>query len=412
MGGLTCHQISFPFQIEDSDQSTGLWKARIREPLSAENRSENSKKLPSLIKETKALRIIHTLGREGKFMNKVPLFYHEKYGKYRFGRAHPFNPERFPGFAELVRENEVMNSSIEIKDATRAEDEDLEMVHTKEYIENVYEKEETGDVLTLDTPVLTEAPEAARMIVGGSLEAAKAAGDEGTALNMGGLHHAGRESGEGFCIFNDVAVAAQHLANQGKKVCIFDTDAHQGNGTMEIFYESSDVLFISIHQDPRTIYPGEGQIMELGKGEGKGYTVNIPLPKKSTVSEYQYAIEEIVKPIVEQFSPEVIIRNGGSDPHRSDALTELKLDMKGLKYLGETARNLAKEANAGHVDLMVSGYGKRVLEGWKAITIGSLDLDMELPSDKETGKFGGEPMSKLKESVEEVKEVQGKFWEI
>ncbi len=345
-------------------------------------------------------------------MSKVPLFYHKKYGKYRFGRSHPFDPERFPGFANIVRENQELNSEIEIEKPPKAENDDLLLVHTQEYIDEVGEKEETGDVLTLDTPVLTEAPDAARLIVGGSLEAAKRMESGKTFLNMGGLHHSGPESGEGFCLFNDVGVAAQYLADQGKKVCIYDTDAHQGNGTMEIFYESSDVLFISLHQDPRTLYPGEGHVMQFGDDDGQGYTVNVPLPKGAQKEDYKYSIDEVVKPIVSQFSPDVLIRNGGSDPHYSDSLTDLKLDMDGLRYLGTTAREMANESNGGFIDLVVSGYGKRVVEGWQSIVTGSLGLDAVLPEDREVGDFEEEPKSKTKGTVKDLKDVQGKFWNV
>lgn len=348
----------------------------------------------------------------GKNMSKTPLFYHEKYREYRFGESHPFHPERFPDFVDLASKNESMKSEIEIWEAPRAEDEDLELVHPPEYIAEVYEKEKTSGLLTLDTPVLSGAPDAARMIVGGSLKATKILGDHKTVLNLGGLHHSGRSSGEGFCIFNDVAVAAQYLVNEGEKVCVYDTDAHHGNGTMDIFYDSSDVLFISIHQDPRTLYPGRGQIMEIGRGPGKGYSVNIPLPRYSTITEYCHGVEEVVRPVVEEFSPDVLIRNGGSDPHHSDSLTDLELDMTGLEYLGKTAREMAEDVDAGHVDLMVSGYGKRVTEGWQAITKGALDLDMELPPDERTGDPNDEPKQQFKETVEDLKEILSRFWNL
>jgi len=229
---------------------------------------------------------------------------------------------------------------------------------------------------------------------------------------MGGLHHAGISSGEGFCIFNDVAVAAQYLADQEKKVCVYDTDAHHGNGTMEIFYDDSDVLFISLHQDPRTLYPGEGRVIEFGENGGKGYTVNLPLPRGAQKEDYKYGIEEVVKPIVRQFSPDVVIRNGGSDPHHSDSLTDLKLDMEGLKHLGGSAREMADESSAGHIDLVVSGYGNRVVEGWHAIFLGSLGIDADVPDDKKIGDFENDPKAETKDMVKDLKDVQSKFWDV
>ncbi|MFP3872611.1 MAG: histone deacetylase family protein [Candidatus Natronoplasma sp.] len=344
---------------------------------------------------------------------KVPLFFHEKYGSYRFGKFHPFDPNRFPRFVDEVKKEEKMYSEVEIVEAPLAENEVLETVHELDYIEEVDRKEKTGGSLTMDTPVKKGTPEAARYIVGGSLEAAKKIerGEDEFVINFGGLHHAGPDYGEGFCIFNDVAVAARHLADKKKKVVIFDTDAHQGNGTMDIFMKDPNVLFISIHQDPATLYPGRGYIHEVGKEEGEGFTVNIPMPRDANITEYHHAVEEVVKPLVKQFSPDVLIRNGGSDPHHADSLTDLALDMRGLKYLGEVSRNMAEGEGAGYIDLMLSGYGQRVLEGWKAITIGTLGVEVPLPTDQKIGDIGYEPKKKLVETVEDLKNILEDYWE-
>lgn len=345
-------------------------------------------------------------------MNKTTIFYHELYGNYGFGRFHPFNPDRFPKYIEMVKNDKGMSSSMEIKESPRATDEDLMLVHTENYIRKVEQMERVDGNLSMDTPVIEGAPEAARMIVGGSLEAAKRIDKKKRIVNLGGLHHAGKENGEGFCIFNDVAIAAQYLVKEGKKVCVLDTDAHNGNGTMDIFEITDDVLFISIHQDPNTLYPGKGRVSEIGKDEGEGYTVNIPMPRDANIGDYYYAIEEVVKPVIRQYDPDVLIRNGGSDPHHSDTLTDLMLDMRGLEYLGRTAREISEEIKAGHIDMMLSGYGLRVVEGWKAITKGTLDLDIETPSDQRIGEPGDEPNVSLVRSVEELKEILDEFWQI
>lgn len=343
-------------------------------------------------------------------MSKIPLYYHEKYGEYRFGKFHPFNPKRFPDFVELVKNTSGMDSRIEIRESPSADDDNLRLVHKDSYIEKIKRLEEQNGNLTMDTPVLKGTPDAGRRIVGGSLDAAKDIEPGETIINLGGLHHAGSDYGEGFCIFNDVAVAAQYLVNQGNTVCIFDTDAHQGNGTMDIFYESSKVLFISIHQDPSTLYPGRGYIREVGHNAGEGFTVNIPMPRDANITEYDYAIENIVKPLVAQFNPDVLIRNGGSDPHQSDSLTDLALDMRGLEYLGKASREIANESNSGYIDLMLSGYGLRVVEGWQAITKGSLDLDIPLPSDQKIGEIGREPKKNLKKDMDDLKHILSDYW--
>lgn len=344
---------------------------------------------------------------------KVPLFFHEKYGSYSFGKLHPFDPRRFSKFVEEVKDEEKIDGKVEVVESSKVDDETLKMVHDAGYIEKVDEKEERGGSLSMDTPIKKGSPDAARHIVGGSLGSARAIEKEEAdfAINLGGLHHAGPDYGEGFCIFNDVAVAARYLADQNEKVLVFDTDAHQGNGTMDIFMEDPDVLFVSIHQDPATLYPGRGYVQEVGKKEGEGFTVNIPMPRDSNITEYHHAIEEVVRPLVLQFSPDVLIRNGGSDPHHADSLTDLALDMRGLKYLGKASRSMAEEVGAGYIDLMLSGYGKRVVEGWKAMTIGALGVDVPLPTDQEIGDIGSEPKKKVVETVDELKEVLKDYWE-
>ncbi len=343
---------------------------------------------------------------------KTPLFYHNNYGNYGFGSFHPFDSERFSKFVEMVSSNEVMNDAIEIWEAPAATDEQLMLVHSKRYIKLVENSERNGTRLSPDTPMGPGISEAARRIVGGSLEAAKSVSKGGIALNMGGLHHAGRDFGEGFCVFNDVAVAAEYLKRQGKRVCILDTDAHQGNGTMDIFWTSSKVLFISVHQHPTTLYPGKGFVHEIGECDGEGYTVNIPLPRDANIADYHYAFQKIIRPVIARFKPDVLIRNGGSDPHHSDSLTDLALDMRGLEYLGHTSRETARENSAGYIDLMVSGYGLRVLEGWQAILKGVLELPIKTPSDQRIGESEKEPRSSFKSELNELKEYIEPFWNL
>jgi len=136
------------------------------------------------------------------------------------------------------------------------------------------------------------------------------------------------------------------------------------------------------------------------------------MPRDANITEYHYAMEEVVRPLVMQFSPDVLIRNGGSDPHHEDSLTHLGLDMRGLKYLGESSRSIAQDTGAGYIDLMLSGYGRRVLDGWKAITIGSLGVDLQLPDDKKLGEIEHDPKKKLVEKVEGLKDILKDYWEL
>jgi acetoin utilization protein AcuC len=157
-----------------------------------------------------------------------------------------------------------------------------------------------------------------------------------------------------------------------------DTDAHQGNGTMDIFYSNPKVLFISVHQDPRTLYPGKGFTWEIGKNEGKGYTVNLPMPPYASTKQYDIVFGEVIEPIVKEYGPELIIRNGGSDPYYADTLTNLGLDLEGLHKLGKNVRDLSDETCGKLLDMMVSGYGQMVIYGWLSLFCGVTGLDAEV----------------------------------
>ena len=218
--------------------------------------------------------------------------------------------------------------------------------------------------------------QAALLMVGSGIMAADIATKEDKwVFTLGGYHHAGRSRGEGFCIFNDVAVCAAYLHTHGiERIAIIDTDAHQGNGTMDIFYTNKNVLYISMHQDPRTLYPGRGFIHEIGRNEGWGYTINVPLPPYSNDEAVMRVLDEIVLPVVKEYVPQVIIRNGGSDPHYTDSLTHLNMSFNGFYTMMGKIRKLIGDLNTAYIDMMASGYGPLAVEGWVAHICGILDL--------------------------------------
>ncbi|MDI6811873.1 MAG: histone deacetylase, partial [archaeon] len=220
---------------------------------------------------------------------------------------------------------------------------------------------------------------ATRIIVGSSLVAGELVfkGEFKKAISLGGgLHHAKENFGEGFCVYNDVVICAKNLLTKGlKRILILDTDAHAGNGTSEAFYEDDRVLFIDLHQDPRTLYPGTGFINEIGSGKGEGFTVNIPLPVGASDLAYHYCFKEIIFPLAKEFKPEIIIRYGGSDPHFADGLTNLGLTLEGFKMIGKEVRKLAAEVcEDKEIDLIASGYNPEILPlAWTLMISGLLD---------------------------------------
>jgi acetoin utilization protein AcuC len=318
----------------------------------------------------------------------IPIFYGSQLAEFDFGPGHPFTGERFESYVALL-ESTGVGAMCEFMALRSASDEDLQLVHTHEYLKYVKFLESSGGYISVDTPVTPSVMEIQRLITGSGLQAAELLikGEYRTAHTFGGFHHAGRDYGEGFCIYNDVAVVTEALLKRHrvKRVLILDTDAHQGNGTMDIFYSNPKVLFISLHQDPRTLYPGKGFTWETGKNEGKGYTVNLPMPPYAGNEQYEYVFKEVIRPIAREFSPDMIIRNGGSDPYFADDLTALGLDLDGLNVIGKRVREIVNDTGARLIDMMVSGYGDMVIYGWLALFCGveSLDFDYKTASPEQ-----------------------------
>ncbi|MEM4704575.1 MAG: histone deacetylase [Candidatus Bathyarchaeia archaeon] len=195
----------------------------------------------------------------------------------------------------------------------------------------------------------------------------------------GGYHHAGRDYGGGFCLFNDIAVLVEFLrAKYGlRRFLVLDYDVHFGNGTSDIYYRDPSVLFISLHQDPRTLYPGTGFVWQLGEGEGEGFNVCVPLPAGTGDESYLYALREVFVPLAEEFKPEVIIANGGSDSHFADSLGDLRLTVEGFFALSRLVREVADRLCGGRLILMPgSGYNPKVLPAcWFALVAGVAGFD-------------------------------------
>lgn len=361
---------------------------------------------------------------------KTALIYNPGIKKYSFGKYHPFTSERFKNFLNFIKKKlpnfEDYFEEIKPEPAT---EKDLKLFHTNEYIEAM-KRASAGIILpdilkyaTVDNfdPSTGYLPkgieEATRIAVGSSLLAGKLVFEGGFKKAIaigGGLHHAKKEKGEGFCVYNDVVICAKNLLKRDlKKILILDTDAHAGNGTAEAFYEENQILFIDIHQDPKTIYPGTGFLNEVGSGKGEGFTVNIPLLPGTGDNTYQYIFEKIIFPLAQEFKPEIIIRYGGSDPYFADGLTNLGLTLKGFKTIGENVRKLADRVCRGkEVDLIASGYNQEILPlAWTALLVGLLNLPIEITeSNKKIAPSKDSKLEETKEIIKELKKILKKYW--
>ena len=205
----------------------------------------------------------------------------------------------------------------------------LEIVHSTAHILSVKEACRHGRSFDPDTHASTGSYAAAVGAVGAAVMASQT---NNFALVRPPGHHAYRERSSGFCIFNNIAVAAEHLRRQGKKVFILDFDGHWGDGTADIFYGSNDVLYVSLHQYPA--FPGGGTDAEAGSGKGKGFTINVALPPESGDDIFLKGMEVIMSAAL-KFKPDVVAVSAGFDAHQHDPLLQLCLSSKVYHRVGE-----------------------------------------------------------------------------
>lgn len=309
--------------------------------------------------------------------------FHEKFKQYDLGEGHPFRGDRFVNVMKFFREQGLLSLSklvlIEPKSASK---EDLLKVHKRDYVDLIFRLAEENKPYDIETPVSQKILEAALLIVGGAIKCGELIheGKANRAISLGGgYHHAGRSYGGGFCLFNDLSILVEHLKSkyEVKRFLILDYDVHFGNGTSDIYYKDPTVLYISLHQDPNTIYPGTGFAWQIGEGEGEGYNVNVPLPPGTSDDTYLYAAKEVFVSLAEEFKPEIIIANGGSDPHFADMLGDLRLTVKGFFKLSRLIKETANKVCNGRLVLMPgSGYNPTVLPlCWYALVAGVVGLE-------------------------------------
>jgi acetoin utilization protein AcuC len=193
-----------------------------------------------------------------------------------------------------------------------------------------------------ECPVFVGMCEYGRNAVGASLTGARAllAGEAPIVFNpSGGFHHAMRGRAAGFCYLNDVALACLELADAGKRVLYLDVDVHHGDGVQEAFYERSDVLTISLHQDPATLFPGTGYVGEIGRGAGEGYCVNVPMPRGAWDDAWLAAFRKVVPPLAKAFAPDVMVVEFGMDALANDPMAQLELTNNAYADVAEWVRD-------------------------------------------------------------------------
>jgi acetoin utilization deacetylase AcuC-like enzyme len=243
------------------------------------------------------------------------------------GRGHPERPERLAAVLHGVESAGLGEAltPIEPRPATRAE---LRRAHSEAHLDLIEDLSRSGGGrVDADTGLSAESWDAAVLAAGAGLAAIEALdrgeGDAAFLAVRPPGHHATPSRAMGFCLLNNIAVAAAALAERGERVLVVDWDAHHGNGTQDAFYADGRVAYVSMHQWP--LYPGTGRADETGAGDGEGLTVNLPFPAGTTGDAYRAAIDDVVVPLAEPFQPTWALLSAGFDAHRADPLTDLGL---------------------------------------------------------------------------------------
>ena len=281
----------------------------------------------------------------------------------------------------------------------------LARVHSDAHLDLIASTAGKPSMLDADTFTSPESHEIARLAAGAAVQAAQHAlnsGEVAVALVRPPGHHAERDKAMGFCLYNNVAVAAmQALADGWDRVAIVDIDVHHGNGTQWSFYADPRVLYISSHQYP--FYPGTGAADQVGHGDGRGFTVNIPLEAGATDADYALVYRGIAAPVLRQFSPQLTLISAGFDAHEADPLASMRMTASGY---GQVLQLLKDAAGVGPVAVVTEG-------GYDLPALGEcLKVMIAILNDELTAADSGEPAAapRGERTLAAVRAAQGAFW--
>ncbi len=351
-------------------------------------------------------------------MGKTAVVFSPIYYQHNTGKQHPESASRIRAIVSQLARNNLLQSygKWQLIQPRKATVQEAQLVHSLGYIKQVKKLCKTIQMLDKgDTVLSSKSYDVALYAIGGTLEAVELVKEKkfrnAFALVRPPGHHAGKSYGRGFCIFNNVAIAAKHLLTNCRldRILILDVDAHHGNGTQEIFYNTDKVLYISLHEDP-TEFPGTGFAGEIGEAEGLGYNVNIPLPYFTQDAIYIQAIDEIVMPIAKEFRPQFILVSAGFDGHHRDPVGNLSLSAFCYDQIFERIVRLAKqECQDKLVSVLEGGYNVNAIGKLASVALARMtstlcsSIDRFPISDRETTSEGKRVISK-------VKRIQKRFW--
>ena len=320
---------------------------------------------------------------------KAAFVYDDLLSRHLLAETHPLKPVRLKYTYELLESLGAFEvSNAELTPPRQAKEDEVLSYHTPEYLRAVQglsrgDGSIDGAQFSLgpgDNPVYEGMYDAALWSTGASLKAAEllATDSYDAAFSIsGGLHHAMPGYAYGFCVFNDPVIAIKTLVSRGMRVAYVDIDCHHGDGVQHAFYETDQVLTISMHESGKFLFPGTGFTEEIGAGRGRGYSVNVPLYPYTTDEVYLWAFNEVVPPLVEAFRPDVLATQLGIDSHFRDPITHLGLTVQGFE---KAVRELARLAPARWLAMGGGGYDLQAVARAWALAYGVMS-EQEFPDE-------------------------------
>jgi len=325
--------------------------------------------------------------------------YSERCLAHDTGERHPENPDRL----RAIRRGLAKRHCVEYADAGPATRDQIAAVHEAAYVDELESfADDGGGTWDPDTVASEGTWDAALTAAGLAQWAARSAlgGSDGRytpfALGRPPGHHAVSDDAMGFCFFNNAAVAAQTVLDEGtaERVAIFDWDVHHGNGTQDIFYDREDVFYASIHEEG--LYPDTGGLDEIGVGDGAGTTANLPLAAGAGDADYGYAIDEAIGPAIARFDPDLVMVSAGFDAHRHDPISRMRVSSEGYALMTDRIRALADDTGAAVAYVLEGGYGLDTLA--EGVSMVHETYDGRTPVDA-----GGEPDEETERLVDELR---------